>query len=126
MDGFQIKTLKLLGDVVVIGATGTLDSVTAPELEKTVQKYLDDKIYDIIFDLSQLKMITSAGVGFFTKMAGVTSENFGGIVIVQPIQSVRDVLNVFGLLRYVPVANDIDNALKDLAKLKSGKFRPKT
>lgn len=124
MGDFQIKTMKLLDNAVVIGVSGTLDSITAPELEKTVQKYLDEETYDLIFDLAQLKMITSAGVGFFTKMAGATAEHSGGMVMVQPIQSVRDVLNVFGLLRYVPISKDIDGALKDLVSLKSGKFRP--
>ncbi|MBI4712569.1 MAG: STAS domain-containing protein [Planctomycetes bacterium] len=116
MDVLQIKTLRLLEDIIVIGINGTLDGITVPELEKTTQKYLDDKIYKFIFDLSGLNKIASAGAGFFTKMAAITSEHYGAIVLVQPVPPVREVLNIFGLMRYIPIVNDLDAAIKQLSK----------
>lgn len=116
MDVLQIKTLRLLEDIIVIGISGTLDGITVTELEKTTQKYIDSEIYRFIFDLSGLNKITSAGAGFFTKMTAITSENHGGIVLVQPVPAVREVLNIFGLMRYVPIVDNIDAAIKHLSK----------
>lgn len=123
MDNFQVKTLKLPDDIIVIAPFGTLDSVTAPELEKTTQKFLETQIYNYIFDLSKLQGITSAGIGFFTKFAGLVGENHGSIVVIQPVASVKETMDVFGLFRYIPLADNLDTALRTINKSKTGQFR---
>ncbi len=123
MDNFQVKTLKLPDDIVVVAPVGNLDSITAPELEKATQQFIEAQICNFIFDLSKLQAITSAGIGFFTKFAGVVGENHGNIVVIQPIPAVKETMDVFGLFRHIPLADSLDTALRTINKSKTGQFR---
>ncbi len=44
---------------------GSLDTATAPELEKQLNAELDDQVKDLIFDLAKLTFISSAGLRVF-------------------------------------------------------------
>ena len=44
---------------------GSLDTATAPELEKQLNDALDDQVKDLIFDLAKLTFISSAGLRVF-------------------------------------------------------------
>jgi anti-sigma B factor antagonist len=57
-DGHQHTTLT-----VELG--GSLDTATAPQLEKELTPVLDDQVKDIIFDLAKLTFISSAGLRVF-------------------------------------------------------------
>lgn len=112
MDTLQIKASKLIDDdIVIIVLNGILDGITLPELEKVTQRYLDEGIYNYIFDLAGLTRFSSAGTGFFISIVGVTSENSGGIVLLKPTTGTLGVLNIFGLTRYVPITDNLDRAV---------------
>jgi len=57
------------GDPVIAGATvnlsGSLDTATAPELERQLAPVLAGGIKNLIFDLADLKFISSAGLRVF-------------------------------------------------------------
>ncbi|MFH1226532.1 MAG: STAS domain-containing protein [Planctomycetota bacterium] len=120
MDNFKVKAMKLADDIVVFALFGKLDAFTVPELEKTIQQYMDAQIYRYIFDLSKLTGITSAGMGFFTKLNGITADKQGCIVILRPVMGVKETLDVFGLFRLLPLADDLDAALEKIGKTKTG------
>lgn len=44
---------------------GSLDTATAPQLEKELTTVLDDEVKDLIFDLAKLTFISSAGLRVF-------------------------------------------------------------
>ena len=44
---------------------GSLDTATAPQLEKQLTAALDEKVKDLVFDLAQLTFISSAGLRVF-------------------------------------------------------------
>ncbi|MFA5794971.1 MAG: STAS domain-containing protein [Candidatus Brocadiia bacterium] len=123
MDNFRIKTLRLPDDIIVVAPIGSLDSVTAPELEKTIQKFIDTEAHNYIFDLSKLETLTSAGIGFFTKLNGVVSDKHGGIAIINPVASVKETMDIFGLFRYVSLADSLDSALRIISQKKTGQTR---
>ncbi len=49
------------GENLVIALEGRLDTVTAPELEKTVNESVSG-ITDLVFDISKIEYISSAGL----------------------------------------------------------------
>lgn len=112
MDELQINSTELGEGVVLVNLTGVLDSMILPALEKECQRYIDDKFYKFIFDLSGLNRISSSGAGFFVKMVMIASENYGGIVLVQPSHDVREVLVVLGIASYLPIVDKVDAGLK--------------
>ena len=112
MDELQINTSELDEGVVLVKLNGVLDSMILPVLEKECQRYFDNKFYKFLFDISELSRISSSGAGFFVKMVMITSENYGGIVLVQPSHDVREVLVVLGIASYLPIVDKIDAGLK--------------
>ena len=50
---------------VTVKLNGSLDTVTAPELERQLAPVLGGPIRDLVFDLAQLKFISSAGLRVF-------------------------------------------------------------
>ena len=65
----DIRVRKEIGGpsagVVTLKLTGSLDTATAPELEKQLASVLADSTKDVVFDLAQLKFISSAGLRVF-------------------------------------------------------------
>jgi anti-sigma B factor antagonist len=51
---------------VTVKLTGSLDTATAPELERQLAPVLSGPAKDLVFDLAQLKFITSAGLRVFS------------------------------------------------------------
>ena len=51
---------------VTVKLTGSLDTATAPELEHQLAPVLGGQVKDVVFDLAQLKFISSAGLRVFS------------------------------------------------------------
>ena len=51
---------------VTVKLTGSLDTATAPELEKQLAPVLGAPVKDVVFDLAELKFISSAGLRVFS------------------------------------------------------------
>ncbi len=52
--------------VVTNKLIGSLDTATAPELESDMTKTLAERVNDLVFDLGQLKFVSSAGLRLFS------------------------------------------------------------
>jgi anti-anti-sigma factor len=52
--------------VVTIKLVGSLDTATAPELDAELVKTLAERVNDLVFDLGQLKFVSSAGLRLFS------------------------------------------------------------
>ena len=50
---------------VTIKLTGSLDTETAPELERQMTSCLSGPVNDLVFDLAELKFVSSAGLRLF-------------------------------------------------------------
>jgi anti-sigma B factor antagonist len=51
--------------VVTIKLTGSLDTATAPDLERQMTTVLAGPLNDLVFDLADLKFVSSAGLRLF-------------------------------------------------------------
>ena len=65
------------GDVVTVKLAGSLDTATAPDLEKKLTPVLGGPTKDIVFDLAQLKFISSAGLRVFATTRKALKERGG-------------------------------------------------
>jgi anti-sigma B factor antagonist len=54
---------KDLDDVVLLTLSGNLDALTAPEIRPTIDDLVASKTRKVIFDLHDLTLIDSSGVG---------------------------------------------------------------
>ena len=84
-------------ELVTLEITGRLDTTTAPNLESVINELFDDT-NELIFDMSGVEYISSAGIrvllGAYKKM----SINQGKIRIEKVNEVVREVFEMTGLL----------------------------
>jgi anti-anti-sigma factor len=78
-----------------IALAGRLDTHTAPELDKTLDGLLAKTwIGRLVFDLSQLEYLSSAGIRCFIRARKAIEPNGGSVAIVNPQPAVRKVLDI--------------------------------
>lgn len=89
-------------ELVTFAITGRLDTTTAPNLETTVQELSDD-IKELVFDMSEVEYISSAGIrvllGAYKKMIS----NNGVMRVEKANDMVREVFEMTGLLQMLEV-----------------------
>jgi anti-anti-sigma factor len=78
---------------------GRLDTVTAPQLEKTLEPMLDGRYDNLIFDLARLEFISSAGIRVLVHARRVMKAQQGGFLMVnmQP-----QIVKVFEIIKALP------------------------
>jgi len=78
-----------------IALEGRLDSVTAPDLDRLLDRVLARKgIPRVVFDLGQLDYLSSAGIRCFVRARKAIEPNGGKIAIVNPKPPVQKVLDI--------------------------------
>jgi anti-anti-sigma factor len=115
----EIQILKDVGPrsagAVTIKLTGSLDTSTAPELERQLAPVLADPAKDLVFDLAQLKFISSAGLRVFATARKQLKERGGqaSFINLQPqIQEVFDIIKALpGVAIFASVA-ELDRYLE--------------
>ena len=85
-------------ELITLGITGRLDSTTAPNLEAVINE-LSYNIKELVFDMSELEYISSAGIrvllGAYKKMTSNC-----GIMRIEKVNSiVYDVFEMTGLMQ---------------------------
>ena len=99
----EIQITKNLGaaqaGAVTINLAGSLDTATAPELERQLAPVLAGTVKDIVFDLAQLKFISSAGLRVFSSTRKVLKERGGQASFVHMQPQIKE---VFEIIRSLP------------------------
>ena len=94
--------------------SGQLDSETAPALDQQIQRALVNGASVIILDLSDLKMITSAGVGVVMKTQTSVAKRGGELVMLNMQPQITKVFEIVRLLPTLTVfesVQEMDNYL---------------
>ena len=84
---------------VIVKLNGSLDTATAPELEKQLAPVLAGPAKDIAFDLAQLKFISSAGLRVFSVARKVLKEKGGQASFVNMQPQIQE---VFAIMKALP------------------------
>ena len=82
-------------DAVTVELAGSLDTATAPELERQLAPVLETPVTELVFDLAKLEFISSAGLRVFASTRKRLKEAGGqaAFVNLQPqIQEVFDII----------------------------------
>jgi anti-sigma B factor antagonist len=84
---------------VIVKLSGSLDTSTAPELEKQLAPVLAGPANDLVFDLAQLQFISSAGLRVFSVARKALKERGGqaSFMNMQP-----QIAEVFAIMKSLP------------------------
>ena len=99
----EIQILRSVGGqhagAVTVQLTGSLDTATAPELERQLAPVLSSQARDLVFDLARLKFISSAGLRVFSAARKTIKERGGqtSFVNMQP-----QIPKVFEIMKALP------------------------
>jgi anti-sigma B factor antagonist len=87
------------GGATTIKLSGSLDTATAPELERSLAPVLASQIRDVVFDLAYLQFISSAGLRVFANVRKKVKSRGGqaSFIRMQP-----QILEVFAIIQSLP------------------------
>jgi anti-anti-sigma factor len=96
--------------------SGSLDTVTAPELEKHLAPLVAQQgVKDIVFDLAHLKFISSAGLRVFAATRKQLKERGGQATFIHLQPQIREVFDIIKALPGVKIFKDVDELDRYLA-----------
>ena len=92
---------------VTIKLAGSLDTVTAPELERQLAPVLASPVKDLVYDLAQLKFISSAGLRVFAAARKQLKERGGQASFVNMQPQIQEVFDIIKARPGVAVFKDV-------------------
>lgn len=93
---------------------GRIDSITAGNFEDEVKDYIKAPTSDIIFDISELEYISSAGLRVFLLLLSAMSGKNLKMVLISPQQMIKEVFDISGISHIVRWADTFDEAISKL------------
>lgn len=110
----KITSTQKNTQTVSLALSGQLDSEAAPVLDEQVRRALVDGANVILFDMADLKMITSAGVGVVMKTQTSVAKRGGELMMLNMQPQIKKVFEIVRLLPTLQVfddTQDMDNYL---------------
>ena len=92
---------------VTVKLAGSLDTATAPELERQLAPVLAEPVKDIVFDLEQLKFISSAGLRVFSTTRKTLKERGGQASFIRMQPQIQEVFEIMKSLPGVALFKDV-------------------
>jgi len=92
---------------VTVKLIGSLDTSTAPELEKQLAPVLGGAVKDVVFDLADLKFISSAGLRVFSSVRKTLKERGGQASFIHMQPQIQEVFEIMKSLPGVAVFKDV-------------------
>ena len=107
----EIQALQNIGTqsagAITVKLIGSLDTATAPELEKQLAPVLAGPVKDVVFDLAQLKFISSAGLRVFSTTRKTLRERGGQASFIHMQPQIQEVFEIMKSLPGVAVFKDV-------------------
>jgi len=92
---------------VTVKLTGSLDTATAPELERQLAPVLASRATDLVFNLAELKFISSAGLRVFGAARKALKDRGGQTSFVNMQPQIKEVFEIMKSLPGVAIFKDI-------------------
>jgi anti-anti-sigma factor len=106
----EIQIQKSIGaqntGAVTVKLTGSLDTATAPDLERQLAPVLGGQVKDIVFDLAQLIFISSAGLRVFGATRKTLKERGGQASFLNMQPQIQEVFEIIKALPGVAIFKD--------------------
>ena len=99
------------GDVVVLSLKGQLDALTAGSMKPTVDELMDSKTTNIVFDLQDITLIDSSGVGAIVSVFKRTRSWNGDTKISGLSAQPLEVFKLLKLDKVIHIFHSVDQAL---------------
>jgi anti-sigma B factor antagonist len=96
----------------VIHTSGRIDSYTAPEVEEALNQLIEKGQYNIIFDMSDVNFISSAGWWALIRIQKeVKKMNRGELALVHLDDRIKESMDLVGITPYFTMYDDLLEAV---------------
>ncbi len=106
-------------NVLIIKASGKLNSQTADEFVESIGKMVDIRLWNIIVDCSELDHISSYGLGVLIRLHKQMDDKLGDIKIASAKGLIVDVLRLTRLDKLFKIYPDVESAREAFKKVKT-------
>jgi len=103
-------TEKKISEIVVLSVNGRLDGATSPVFDQGLQILLNAGEHKIVFDITQLEYISSAGLRVFLNTAKKVQKS-GKVVLFGIKPHIREVLSIAGFDTIFSIAESEEDAI---------------
>jgi anti-sigma B factor antagonist len=93
--------------MITVQLSGSLDTATAPQLEQQLGESLGHSARHVVFDLAELKFISSAGLRVFASTRKTLKERGGQVSFVNMQPQIQEVFEIIKALPGVAVFKDM-------------------
>ena len=107
-------TTQASGNAWIVAVSGRLDTLTAPEYEKTLSTLIDDGKIHLVVDFSALTYISSAGLRALVATGKKLKKAGGNAVFAKLQENVRDVFEMTGFHTMLSLFDSVEDALAAL------------
>ena len=97
------------GPRTILAVSGEVDLATAPTLRQRVVQAIDDGARQVVVDLSEVGFMDSTGLGVLIGGLKRLRQLDGNLIVVNPSDPVRKILEVTGLLDVLGVVERLDD-----------------
>ena len=108
-------------DIYVVRVDGFIDTITAPELDRTLGTMVDQGKHSLIMDLGGVDYISSAGWGIFISRIKEIRRNGGDLKLARMSPGVYEVFELLEFDRILRAHDSIEKAEQDFEAVYSGK-----
>ncbi len=105
-------------NVLIIKASGTLNSQTGDQFIESIGKMVDVRMWNIIVDCSELDHLSLYGLGVLVRLHRQMDEKLGEIKIASAKGLIVDVLRLTRLDRLFQIYPDVESARQAFKKVK--------
>lgn len=97
--------------VNVVTVSGRVDSAASPDLDKTLQGLLEHRRNQIVVELAGVEYMSSAGLRALVSALKAAKKGGGDVVIADPSDRVREVVDLAGLTSVFTMFDDVLEAV---------------
>ncbi len=110
----QIGAVGSQSDIMLIKIRGFLDTVVAYHLQEKVGALIKDGIFKYIINFEELEYISSAGIGFLSRMALELRKHHGKLIFINVPEQVRHLFEITRLIEMFTIGEDVQEAVNAL------------
>lgn len=108
-------TAEIKESNLIVHFYGELDHHISEKSRASIdQKYMGNNLKNIVFDLAQLTLMDSSGIGLIMGRYKLVQANNGKIALISTNVYVDRIIKMSGLLKIIDVYTDLEDALSNL------------
>ncbi len=110
----ELEYSEIENGITLLKLIGILDAQGVGTIEIKFAGYSTGDNAKVIVDLADVEFLTSIGISLLVSTAKSVERRGGKLVVLNPNENVKGVLEMTGIMDIVPICADIKDAIKEL------------